>query len=268
MSEKDSTRDKLKRVLNSGLESLYHEIRADEGSLRHRLLNEVPAYYVNDSELSVSGSLEDIASEYGLEDQFRLYMQSDIVGGVRGYLGTALHLVTSLKDGLEDVIESVELGVVTASGAATGGVATIPVTILGNIVQIPIVFLTQTAYSAIAGLLGYASGTYDFSKRGTVNYAVDVGKGYVGAAINVVPVLGSLIEIGTNLDDKQERIIYSSRTRAKYWLFNKIREMKGLPLKEKSPDLTDIVKREARRFRSRRDSGDYVGDMVPALYGA
>lgn len=237
----DKSKDKLHSLIGSGLVDVINEIRATEGSIQNDLKTRVPEYVVRDEELGLDGTLEEIAEEYGLTSEFNQYIKKDIVGGFRGYIGTSLHLITSLKDGIEDVIESLELGGSVAAGPETAGIGTIAVQVLGNTVQIPINIISQTIYSMIAATLGFVSGTYTINWKGAKQYAADMAIGYVGALASCIPILGSVIELGTNLDDKRDRIVYASKDRAKVWLLNRIRAEKGLPPIEKEPDLLDII---------------------------
>lgn len=221
--------DKLKfQMLHSGVSRLYHELKGGAGSFAEDLTQKINTYNISDGQLGISGSVNDLARQYGLERKFDDYIKRNILGGLRGRLAYALDLISSLKDSAEDVAEGSDLVTIILSSA------TAPI-------QVPFYLATQTIYTLLAGMLGYTSGVYSFTRRGTFNYLTDTARGYFGALANTVPVLGSLFEISTNLDDKRHRIIEVAQRKAAYWLFNQIREQKRVPPLKSEEDLKSIL---------------------------
>ena len=252
-------------ILKSGLISLYHELRQDDSSLSKQLTKGVYNYKTADSELGIKeDTLENIAKTHGLDTEFRKYVQSDIVGGLRFKISWLYHAVTSIKDGLEDIVEGVEAGATAAAAPETAGIGALAVQLMGADFEIPLYLVTQTAYSVLAAVLGYTSGTYTLTRRGLTDYATDMAKGYIGAAINIIPVLGIMVEWGTNLDDKVPRMIETSSRRTKIWLLNQIRKKKGMQLLEEEPDvISEFGPRMLGLWeKSKTKFGDFKEKMV------
>ncbi|MBI4438675.1 hypothetical protein HY640_01960 [Candidatus Woesearchaeota archaeon] len=262
-----------KRAMNgvkSGLESLYHELRQDDSSFSKDLAARVRDYRIQDKELGISGSIRDVARKNGLDRELERYISQKVVGGLKGSVAYALDLVTSVKDGLEDVVEVGELAATAVGAAAGAGAGGVVVQVGSKAVKVPLYVATQTAYSVLAGILGYASGTYEFTGQGTRNYFVDVAKGYVGAFGSAVPVLGSVLELGTNLDDKRPRIAEAASRRAEVWLVNRLREKRGLPLVDAGQrDLEWLVRSGAKRVGEGRQAlADYASKVRGPVYGS
>ena len=235
----------------SGLVSLYHEIRQDGSSFGRDLTTRVNDYKIQDEELGVNGTVREVAKSHGLEKELDAYVRRNVVGGIKGKLAYLLDLTTSIKDGLEDITEAAELAATAGAAIPTAGAGAVVVQIGSKTITVPLYIATQTAYTLLAGLLGYASGTYTFTGQGTKNYLADSALGYIGAIGSNVPVLGSLLEIGTNLDNKRPRIAEAASRRTETWLLNRIREKKGLPLLNvQEKDLEYIVRAGASKIHN------------------
>ncbi|MFH1398761.1 MAG: hypothetical protein ABIG95_01460 [Candidatus Woesearchaeota archaeon] len=247
-------------TLRSGFQRIYDELRGAEGSFSKDITTRVMGTKASDADLGIGGiTLEEIARQNGLEEEFGQYIRSDIIGGIRGRTAYALDLVTSMKDSLEDAVELAEVGGSAAS--AVTGAGPIVIQIGGNTFEVPLYVAVQTVYTTLATLLGYVSGTYTLTAKGTVNYISDTIKG-MGVIGNAIPLLGSIFEFGTNLDDKRDRIAEASAQRASVWLINKIREKKGLPVLEQPRDLVGIIGTLGSKLRRNGSLSDYEDKQI------
>ena len=215
-------------MLKSGVSRLHDELKGGPGSFKQDLTERVQNYSLRNEKLGIQGNIGELAQKYGLGKKLDEYLNRNVIGGLRGKLAYTLDIVTSMKDAAEDVAEFTDvLTVIPTAGAATA-------------IQVPIYLATQTVYSLLAGILGYSSGTYALDRKGTKNYISDMAKGYVGALGNVVPVLGSVFELGTNIDDKRARIAEAASRKTAQWLLGEIAKEKGIDIQE-TPELEKIV---------------------------
>jgi hypothetical protein len=243
-------------ALSSGVHSLYQEVKGGKGSFRNDLTSRVNEYYLKDKDLGIGGSVKEIAAKYGLSNDLDAYIKKNVLGGLKGRLARLLDITTSIKDSLEDVVEA---GDILTVGQTTPS-------------QVPLYLASQSAYTILSGILGFTSGTYKFSRKGISNYLADSARGYLGAAANIVPILGSFIELGTNFDNKRPRIAEAASRKTAYWLVNKVRAQKGLgPLKSED-DLEQILRSSGPSIKDRakekfREYGDKIKSKIP-LYGS
>ena len=225
---------------HSGLYRAYQELTGGSGSFRNDLVDRINNYEVQDKQLGLKGTLRELAKEKGLERELDNYINNNVLNGLRGNLRKALDYVTTLKDSIDELVEGTDL--------ATGGI-TWPI-------QAPFYAATQTAYSIIAGILGYKAGIYAKSRRGLASYLADTAKGYVGAGINLIPYLGSIVEFGKNFDDKRPRIAQVAAHDTSYWFLNELRRRQGMPLLEE--DLEHKVKKKGILENAKSEVGKLI----------
>jgi hypothetical protein len=239
-------------ALSSGIYNLYQEVKGGIGSFRNDLTKRVNEYYLRDQHLGISGSVKELAAKYGIANDLDAYIKRNVLGGLKGRLSHLLDLTTSIKDSLEDIVE---VGDLVTLGTTTP-------------TQVPIYLATQSAYTVLAGILGFSSGTYKLSKKGISNYFTDSAKGYLGVTANLVPAVGSLVELGSNFDNKRPRIAEAASRKTSYWLLNKIREKKGLPLLKTEDDLERILAQPSAKPRTAGKMIEYWDKIKNAIYGS
>ena len=215
-------------MLKSGLSRLNEELKGGQGNFKNDLTERVRNYHLRNDQLSVEGGIGELAQKYGLGKKLDEYINNNVIGGLRGRLAYTLDVLTSMKDAAEDAAELTDVITFIPTGGTSAAV------------QVPIYVATQTVYSLLAGILGYSSGIYTFDKKGTKSYFSDTAKGYIGALGNVVPVLGSVFELGTNIDDKRPRIAEAASRKTAQWLVGEIAKEKRINLEE-TPELEKIV---------------------------
>src|SRR3989344_4183729 len=193
------------KLFKSGLYTLYQELTDGPKSFRPLVSEKMKQTEVYDAERRQHVSLYNLAKHHGLERELDHYIGQEF-NTQQGYIGKALHITTSIKDGLEELVELAETGASLAAGTPSAGAGSCIVEIAGNALEIPVYVVTQTLYSALAGVLGFSGKIYERNLKGVGQYAWDTAKGFAGALGNTIPIFGTALELFTNPDDKTDRI--------------------------------------------------------------
>lgn len=215
---------------------------------------EVSDYVMNTQHDEIS--LGELAEQYNLTEEFQAYIRSDVLGGIRGNLSKAYYWTSSVKDGLENMMQAF-----TAAGEGATAVESGGLTILvGEGAEVPAELILQGVYNYLATTFGFLSGTYTLGKQGFKNYARDLGASNLDAILNMVPGPGFL-EYFTNLGDPIKSIKQASASRARYWLVQKIKEtnpavqindfQKETDLVERISQMHDKIKEKTLNFKEK-----------------
>jgi hypothetical protein len=219
--------DKLKGIglFKSGLVNLYHDIMQDEKSFNKSLRSGVLKYHVSEFE---GKTIEELAKENGLSDKVDKYIAEEFAG-TKMKLARALDLITSVKDGIEKIAEGAEAAGAVAGLALSLGAGTVAIEAGANTIEVPIYIASQALYTLVSGVLGFGSGTYTLNLEGAGKYLVDMGKGWLGAGMNMVPGFG-IAEQFINWDDKRGRIQEALAERTKQYIIAEIKKKQGISL--------------------------------------
>lgn len=210
------------RVLQDGLYRVYQEMKGGPGSFGQDLSQRILNTEIQDPQHQDTVTLQAFAKRHGCETQLGHYLKEEL--SVRkSYLARALDLTTSLKNGLDDLVEGTEAAVTLAT--APTGAGAVAAETGAEAIEIPLYAVAQTIYVALAGALGFSGPhpIYSRNLKGLLHYSSDMGKSMLGEAIDLIPAIGTLAKTATTFDDLRPRIAASLAKNVKERLFSEIK---------------------------------------------